>query len=220
MSSNVRSRVLTLPLSEIVKEYNFFTIEECRQIKEYAYKKEEELIREGHKDNDTYGKSITTNNHTRYNFFKDNPQYVDRLVDFLVKTNKYLIWPIMVQSWVNIYRKGEGIDWHVHLGNMGTDWSANIFIDGPTKPGVNYLIPKKSEINTHTLENKKGYMHIFPCETMHSVEPLTGNEERISVGMTIHSYNYIDRPIISSLAFNSKREVEDTLILTNEHYYE
>ena len=63
-------------------------------------------------------------------------------------------------------------------------------------------------------------MHIFPCETMHSVKPLTVNEERISVGMTIHSYNYIDKPIISSLAFNSKREVEDTLILTNEHYYE
>ena len=47
--------------------------------------------------------------------------------DFLSQTNQDLEWPVVVQSWVNVYRKGQGIDWHNHHGWMGKSFSANIF---------------------------------------------------------------------------------------------
>ena len=60
-------------------EYPFFSIEECEEIKEYAFKKEKELKKVEKVDYMNYGKtstekynnSITTNNFNQYNFFKD-----------------------------------------------------------------------------------------------------------------------------------------------------
>ena len=188
---------------EPTKEYNFFTIEECDKIKEYAYKKEEELIREGytHTVSDASTKSITTTNYFRYNFFRDHPIYAARFVDFLRKTRILYSydteWPIAVQSWVNIYRKGEGIFWHNHKGTMGSSFAANIFIDGPTKPGTVYLKENGYEINESSVENKRGYIHIFPCNVLHKVDPV--QNERISIGITLHSESKIDADAIDGL---------------------
>ena len=58
-------------MSDSVQEFKFFTIEECDEIKEYIYKKEEELIKEGYGDvrSDVSTNAITTTNYFRYNFF-------------------------------------------------------------------------------------------------------------------------------------------------------
>ena len=195
-------------MSAPFQEHNFFTIDECDKIKEYAYRKEEELIKEGH----LQGKfdSITTTNYFRYNFFKDHPIYAERFVDFLTQTNYLLEWPILVQSWVNIYRKGQGIEWHNHVGHMSKSFAANIFIDGPTQPGVTYLRPNGHDLKEYTIENKRGYIHTFPCTSYHKVKPV--ESERISIGITYHSFECIDKDIIKLYALNSK-DVTTVIIL-------
>ena len=181
----------------ILLEYPFFNIEECDEIKKYAYEKEIELyLKEKISPEEKtplkkYNNSITTNNYNNYNFFRDHPIYADRLVNLLKETNAPLEWPIMVQSWVNIYRKDDGIGWHRHNGNC---YSFNIFIDGETSPGPAYILAGKDgdldpyDMKVKNFKNKKGYMQIFPSSTFHKVDPI--NSTRITVGATIHdSFN-------------------------------
>tara|TARA_Y100000385_G_scaffold183804_1_gene189832 strand:- start:504 stop:1148 length:645 start_codon:yes stop_codon:yes gene_type:complete len=204
-----------MPVNSNVMEFSFFSEEECNGIKEYCHNVEKKLIDDGHnKDtgHESLGDVITTVNYFRYNFFADNPQYAERLVNCLRKTNQYLEWPIVCQSWVNLYHKGQGIGWHNHQGTMGRSFSANIFIDGPTKPGITF---KQFGEKGKMIENKKGYIQIFPCELMHMVPPT--EEERITVGITIHSYPSITRGLIDQLAFNSQAH-KGSIILTRKHY--
>ena len=204
-----------MPVNSNVMEFSFFSEEECNSIKEYCHNVEKKLIDDGHnKDtgHESLGDVVTTVNYFRYNFFADNPQYAERLVNCLRKTNQYLEWPIVCQSWVNLYHKGQGIGWHNHQGTMGRSFSANIFIDGPTKPGITF---KHFGEKAKVIENKRGYIQIFPCELMHMVPPT--EEERITVGITIHSYPSITRGLIDQLAFNSQ-EHKGSIILTRKHY--
>lgn len=204
-----------MPVNSNVMEFSFFSEEECNDIKEYCHNVEKKLIDDGHnKDtgHESLGDVVTTVNYFRYNFFADNPQYAERLVNCLRKTNQYLEWPIVCQSWVNLYHKGQGIGWHNHQGTMGRSFSANIFIDGPTKPGITF---KHFGEKAKVIENKRGYIQIFPCELMHMVPPT--EEERITVGITIHSYPSITRGLIDQLAFNSQ-EHKGSIILTRKHY--
>ena len=195
-------------------EYPFFSIEECEEIKEYAYKKEKELIKKvdyinyGKTSTQKYNNSITTNNFNQYNFFKDNPVYADRLVNLLKEKECPLEWPIMIQSWINIYRKGDGIGWHGHQGN---GFSFNIFIDGNPLPGTAYLLigrfgglKNKYDLNVVNFENKKGYMQIFPSNTYHKVDPVSS--ERITVAGTIYNYSSIKDPNLSSLSIDNKKD--------------
>lgn len=204
-----------MPVNSNVMEFSFFSEEECNSIKEYCHNVEKKLIDDGHnKDtgHESLGDVVTTVNYFRYNFFADNPQYAERLVNCLRKTNQYLEWPIVCQSWVNLYHKGQGIGWHNHQGTMGRSFSANIFIDGPTKPGITF---KQFGEKAKVIENKRGYIQIFPCELMHMVPPT--EEERITVGITIHSYPSITRGLIDQLAFNSQAH-KGSIILTRKHY--
>ena len=189
----------------MITEFIFFNSAECIEIKQYAYKKEKEL--EGSKIKEKYNNSITTNKYDSYNFFRDHPIYAERLVDLLKKTNAPLEWPIMVQSWVNIYRKGDGIGWHNHIGDA---LSLNIFIDGDTTPGPAYFLAgKEAGLNEYectevNVENKKGYMQIFKSDTYHKVDPVSS--ERISVGATLHNYSYQSRMALHYLSLNHKSE--------------
>lgn len=198
-------------------ELPFFSQEECDEIKTYAYEVEKQLTEQGFenfKSERSVTDAITTNNFFRYNFFQAFPHHADRLASFLSQTNPNLDWPIVVQSWVNIYRNGQGIEWHNHTGTIGKSFTANIFISGPTTPGITY---KEFNQKAHTVENKVGYIHMIPCELYHSVPAVEGNEDRITVGITMHSYQTIQRNMLDQLAFNSKM-YQDTIILTKEHF--
>ena len=206
-----------MPFEDNVVELPFFTEQECEEVKDYAYKIEKELIDNGFKDtrsNDSLGDVVTTNNFFRYNFLAAHPHYADRFADFLSQTNPNLEWPIVVQSWVNVHRKGQGIKWHNHNGAMGKSFSCNIFINGPTRPGITYKPFNEKAI---VRENKKGFIHMFPCELFHMVAPIETEEARIPVGITVHSYQTIQRDMLNQLAFNS-RMYQDTIILTKEHF--
>ena len=197
----------------IILEYPFFTIEECEEIKRYAYKKEAEL-KEKTTTTNQYNNSITTGNYNQYNFLRDNPIYADRLVNLLKEKKCPMEWPILVQSWVNIYRKGDGIGWLPHQGN---GFSFNIFIDGDILPGPVYLSTgyecglDKYEMRGVNFENKKGDIQIFRSNTYHKVDPVVS--ERISVGGTLQNYSDISKDLLKDLSFNNKKE-SDTILLS------
>ena len=118
---------------------------------------------------------------------------------------------------MNIYRKDDGLGWHNHLGGGRVSYNclaANIFIDGPTKPGTTYLNIGQGleELNR---ENKKGCIQIFPASIYHKVEPVSS--DRISIGITIHSFESIDKDNIDLLALNS-RKVSNSIVLSKRHY--
>ena len=100
-----------------------------------------------------------------------------------------------------------------HQGIMGQSFTANIFIDGPTAPGLYY---KPFNEKATVLENKKGYIQILPCELYHKVPPNESEDARYTIGLTIHSYPIIGKTLIDRYAFNSKT-YQDTIILTREH---
>jgi len=200
-----------------VLEVPFFNQDECLEIKEWAFDFEQQLIDAG------YGScnpapdifdNVTTSNYQHYNFFHHFPNYADRLAECLYHVNKDLEWPIICQAWVNIYRNGQGINWHNHQGRMGKSFSCNIFIDGDPTPGVSY---KPFGKKTITRENKIGHMHIFPCDLFHCVPPIETDTPRITLGLTVHSSCDINTGMMSQLAFNSKM-YQDAIILTKEHY--
>ena len=200
----------TIILKMTPLEFPFFNIEECERIKEYAYKKEIELREKA--PTERYNNSITTNNYNQYNFFEDHPVYADRLVNLLKEKECPIEWPILLQSWVNIYREGDGIGWHYHYGN---GFSFNIFIDGDPSPGPVYLFTghdcglNEYEMKAANLKNKKGYMQIFRSSIFHKVDPV--NSERISVAGTLHNYSAIAKKNLENLSFNNK--MKDGFIL-------
>lgn len=201
-----------------VVELQFLTEDECDNIKEFFHWKENELINEGFKDfriHSSYD-NVLTSNYFRYNFFHYFPELSDRLVDMLMQVFKpdELEWPIAVQAWCNIYRKDQGIDWHNHQGIMGKSWTANVFIDGPEDSGILY---KHFGEKAKTIQNKKGFIHILPCDLYHMVSKNSSEDPRYTIGMTIHSYPTISKTLIDRYAFNSKT-YQDTVILTKEHF--
>ncbi len=203
-----------------LQEWLIFTEEECDEIKKYCLEKEKELIASGSEHHDeNLTTAITTNNYFKFNFFQDYPKYAERFVKFLTETGCPLEWPIIAQSWINVLRKDQGINWHTHIGNMGQCFSANVFIDGPTKPGTSYLNVIEGGIKSQNIENKRGYMHVFPSNIYHKVIPLKEDTERISLGITVHGYNAIQnsKAVIKGLAMNTKSPLSDSVILTNDH---
>ena len=218
----------------LINEFPFFSNKECDEIKQYAYKKEKKIIYDlknvfhyfteekfndfGQPIEEKYNNSVTTNHYNHYNFLKDNPVYADRLVDLLIQTEAPLRWPILVQSWVNIYRKGDGIGWHNHYGS---GLSFNIFIDGDPEPGPVYVLGGKDgnlpeyEMETQNYPNKKGVMQIFPSPVYHKVDPLASEEDRITIGGTLHHYSDICRNTLNYLSFNNKKD-HGLIVLSNE----
>tara|TARA_R100000742_G_C4253132_1_gene71259 strand:+ start:50 stop:652 length:603 start_codon:yes stop_codon:yes gene_type:complete len=199
----------------LVNEFPFFNSEDCDKIKQYAYEKEKQFASTINKVK--YNNSVTTNNYDSYNFFGDHPVYTERLVSLLKESNAPLEWPILVQSWVNIYRKGDGIGWHNHCGD---GLSLNIFIDGDTEPGPAYVIRgiddnfSEYKMETRNFKNKQGVMQIFPSAVYHKVDPLISELERITVAATIHSYTAINRKVLNLLSFNNK--IENGIIILSK----
>lgn len=200
-----------------VIELPFFSEQECREIASWAFDFEQELIDKGYGNNKPapdYFDNVTTSNYQNYNFFHYFPQYADRFAEMLNTVNRDLEWPIMAQAWINVYRKGQGINWHNHQGRMGKSFSCNIFISGDTTPGVSY---KPFNEKTIVRENKIGHLHLFPCELYHFVPPVDSDTPRITLGMTVHSQTDINYNLLNQLAFNSKMN-QDTILLTKDHY--
>lgn len=182
----------------------FFSEEECNYCIEYVKWKEEQLsnsvydVPNMHIVNTT---QVNTIQYNSYNFFRDNPQFIDRLSNILQSNLPCLVRPLIVQAWTNIYRKGEGIFWHTHAGTSGHSFTANIFLGGNTLPGLKIMDPGEKN-NIWYLENCVGEMILLNSDTHHSVDANETDETRYSIGMTIHSYHAITPDILSLAAVN------------------
>lgn len=183
---------------------NFFTKIECNEVIKYCLAKEKILKEdpgnlEDLKNIKTYqcdNDQICTILYHRYNFFRDNIKYIDILKRILKKNLPYLKYPVSVQSWVNIYRNGQGIDWHDHANNTklitkASSFAANIFIDGPTDPGIIYAIPHEymPKYKFEKLKNVQGQIHLFPDNLKHKVSKNITDKVRYTIGMTIHEFD-------------------------------
>ena len=187
-------------------EYPFFSDQECLDGIEYALDKKVkfdnsnvELVRNSIYTSD----QVTTANHFKYNFFADNPDYIERFIKVLKECLPWLVYPVAVQSWVNIYNTGEGIKWHSHGGLSFHSYSANIFLGGETKPGISYVEPGT---NVATIENKLGVMLIANCHLWHMVQPNESKKIRYSIGITVHDYEAITPSVLEGVSLNSPNE--------------
>ena len=187
--------------SNAVIELPFFNNKECEKLIKYVDKKENKL-----------GSLKYSSGHfNQYNFFRDNPTYIDR---FLTKTKEILSWlkyPIAVQGWVNIYKTGEGLGWHNHAGLTGHSYTANIFLGGETQPGIIYTEPGQNSI---TIMNKVGAMLLSNCYMWHKVPLNESNVFRYSIGITIHDYEAITNELLIAACFNAPHK--GVIILKNE----
>lgn len=177
----------------------FFNGAECDKVFNYALKKREQLLTSG-----TEKYMVTTEKFDDYNFFSDNPEFIPKFVETVGEAYPELIWPIAVQAWCNLYENGYGINPHYHYGYPGYSYAANIFICGPTLPGITYFEPDSWET---TIENKPGCMHVFPCNTWHAVPKNTSSEVRCTVGVTFHSYPAISPQILNGVALNTNPKI-------------
>jgi len=193
--------------------FPFFNEDECKDIINYTRKKRTELRNvESSGWETTYtSNQITTANYYRYNFFKDNPQYINRLLKCFKDKLPWLEYPLSLQSWVNLYEMNEGIGWHNHFGLDQHSYTANIFIGGPTKPGVYYTEPGSGEI---LIENTIGTMILSNCSLFHTAPPNKEKKPRYTVGLTIHDYQALTKDLLKDCCFNSTHK---GIILVSEY---
>jgi len=199
---------------ELVKGYKFFSPEECEKMRTYCDKKERKLESVTEKPAGKQAETgkvnipLTQKHHYLYNFFAENKKYQPRLVKCVKELVPHLEFPIAVQSWVNIYRNGEGIKWHSHGGKNGYSYSANIFLGGRTTPGIYYSVDPESVFN---IENELGSMHLFPHSLNHMVPASETSEKRYTVGITVHGYQALDKDLIKGVAANNN--YQETIFL-------
>ena len=172
----------------------FFSSKECCDCIEYAHKKEKELKKLNIKYKPTHGEGkITTNLYNEYNFFNDNPQYVKKLKKIIQPIFNAVDYPLFFQSWVNIYRKNDNIQWHKHnFSDAYTfGFTANIFLGGNPDIGLTYAIHDEKLPRYHYkhIKNKLGYVMIFPNHIFHMVRKNPCDKIRYTVGITISHYN-------------------------------
>ena len=201
---------------DLVKGYTFFSEQECKQLidycdgKERAFEKIKGSRSKSQKDKRQSVVPLTQQNHSRYNFFYENSQYINRLISCVHEVFPHLEFPIAVQSWVNVYRKGQGIKWHSHAGKNGSSFSANIFLGGPKSPGIYYSVDPDNMFN---IENEIGAMHLFPNNLNHMVPKNESKRKRYTIGITIHGYDAIDKTLVHGGAVNAINR--ETIIITD-----
>jgi hypothetical protein len=134
-----------------------------------------------------------TGRYKYYNYLNSNIGGIlkPKLIQIFGELN--LKYPISVQCWANIFRKGEGIQLHHHSDRNYL--SANIFISGNTKPGTTYHFEDPSNFGFFDVENVIGEICIFSSTLLHGVKPNTNSEIRISMALDIHEncdYSSVD----------------------------
>ena len=202
---------------DLVKGYRFFSAEQCKKVVTYCDKKEKEIHKFHEKlvklgeATDNAQIPVTQRYHSEYNFFRDHPQHVPRLVSCIREVLPALEFPVAVQAWINIYREGQGIMWHTHGGTNGYSYSANVFLSGEAAPGIYYSVNPENVFN---VKNEVGAMHIFPHSLNHMVPPIETAQKRYTLGITIHGFQAIDKALIQGAAID--RSHRETVILSGD----
>jgi len=188
-----------------VIEAPFLSPEECEELISYANRKRaellenEDLLRLGTYTNISRDQ-VTTALYNSYSVLRDYPHLGGRLSDLLASLVPTLARPLLIQSWVNVYSKGEGISWHNHAGTDGESFTANIFLGGDPVPG---LLVKDFDGQTEKIQNRLGHILFMDCSKFHTVPPNNSDTTRYSVGMTIHSYHALTPGLLQNACLNS-----------------
>lgn len=174
---------------EFLFSRTILTEDECQTIGK-SILKNENLIKSLGPDLYAGTKSDSLTGRFRYYNFLNDDEIGPILIPKLKKIFKELElkYPISVQCWGNIFRKGEGIKVHKHGPLNESFLCANLFISGPTKPGTTYYLNNQF-VN---FENKVGEIHVFGSNLYHYVSDNKSEEIRISLALDIlpeKSYN-------------------------------
>ncbi len=202
---------------DLVKGYRFFSENDCKSIIQHCDEKEKEINKfhqvlvQNSESTHNPRIPITQRYHSEYNFFEENPEHVPRLLACIREVLPELEFPVAVQAWVNIYRKGQGVMWHTHGGKNGYSYSANVFLGGETTPGIYYAV---NPDDTFKVENEVGAMHVFPHSLNHMVPPSESMLKRYTLGITIHGFQAIDKSLIQGVALD--RHHRETVILSGD----
>ena len=172
--------------------------------------------------------NYTTNLYYAYNFFKDNPKYLPRLRKLLAKKFPNLTYPLIVQSWGNIYHKNQGIDWHTHhlidhrILNYRTlnGITSNIFVGGHEDIGITYAFPvfNKPRYKYVNIKNRLGYIQFVNNSVYHMVRPNPSDEKRYSIGVTITEFDVRFAQQINRCIFVD--DMRESTIIIPEPYFE
>jgi len=204
----------------------FFSESECLEIIDYIDKKEIYLKEhyENEKNNvsntNSVFENLSTNLYYKYNFFKDNPQYIPRLQKILSDKFPRLKYPLIIQSWGNVYKKNQGIFWHDHSYTSSIKISgltSNIFIGGDENIGITYAFPhdKIPKYNYVNVKNKLGHIQFVENSIKHMVSSNKSDQNRYTVGVTVTEFDirYSDSFIIDMFSENS----ESLLVIPKRH---
>jgi hypothetical protein len=177
---------------------DFLTEKECDQVCKYAENKENQIQKMYSNQQPPFKlltnpkNQVTTGFYNSYSFFLDNPFYINKFYS-LIKNNLLDIeWPVVLQSWVNIYDKGEGISKHKHSAISipfhkvaKKVYAANVFVGGNVDIGVNYII--NGQIKHE--KNKLGEIQFFDGKIEHYVDENPYAEKRYTIGITISIFD-------------------------------
>jgi len=180
----------------------FFTKNECEEIVNYIERKEK-FFKEDEQSQKllegavTYGNtSNSTRLHSKYNFFLENKKYIPRLKKILEKNFPNLNYPLAVQSWCNLYAKGQGINWHTHrlFGNFDfpNSFTSNVFVGGREDIGITYALHHEGDIPRYkyvNVKNKLGHIQFVKSNIHHMVRSNPYDETRYTIGITVTEFH-------------------------------
>lgn len=96
-----------------------------------------------------------------------------------------------VAGWVNIFNKGQYLDWHKHGPKIGNDERWHGYVSINAEPSKTLYKNNTGLINT--IVNKNGYITLSPAGLIHRVTPWDNNEEpRITIAFDFILRNKID----------------------------
>lgn len=178
-----------------IKRYDLLTREESDIIAKTVLSLEEYVK---HTGIDKYGGTSDNSLTGRYHCFNFLSNEVIGSI-LKPKIRKLFGGPVVVQCWANTFRKGEGIEEHMHAVGEHRNYfgGANIFLQGDPTIGTYYEGIKSN--------NKIGELVIFPVTMKHHVP--SNPTDNIRVSMALDFYVGSDEFFSQMVAYNPARYI-------------
>ena len=171
-----------------------FTIDECREIKDYLLQKETELLKkhtnhmEGVGDGDTgLGNHSITSRFPYFSVFDFEHPFVEKIKQAILEYMQDICditktdWHshLFAQSWFNVMRPGEKINFHSHGIDEDILYGFHITIETENTDTI-YHNPFDTK-KTIEVSNDIGTITLFPNFIPHQTTRYNGNDVRISI---------------------------------------
>jgi len=175
-----------------ILEGECFSVQQCSDIKQYLLEKESYLLKklnnkQSFDGNTGLGNNSITSKFPYFNIF-DFDHYMTSIIrskllelfsDVLNIHNSSWHSNLYVQSWFNVMRSGQKINFHTHGVNEDILYGFHITIcTEDTKTIYHNPFDHRQIIE---IENKPGYITLFPNFLPHQTSTYNGNDVRISI---------------------------------------